>query len=574
MPICRSWFHPVTIENHTLRLVLPLNCTVAFFIGKGDQHYFETSVFLIYNMSIPILTDYFTIRCQENDITDSTKRQIQPRQYPVQPRVSIRYDSIVRQRLENYTLQTKKNTTVDEYNVLILGVDSVSRLHFERLMPKTYRYLTHELNGIVLKGYNVLGDGTPQQVIPMLTGYKEQELPSTLLRIKNSSFVDVYPFIWKDFERNGYVTAYAEDRMEYGTYTLRLRGFKNNPTDHYMPPFYLMKSTMALLYKKTTHCVGSETPLELFLSYLKTFWKSYENNKKFYFGFFKMYTHDNYNMGQIGDNDLYKLLKHLRDTGELEKTIVSLMTDHGSRASDIRSTPQGKLEERLPFMSFILPSQFRQKYPHAYKALKANVDRFTTPFDIYATLKSLLNMKNLGNQGQIKQRSISLFDYVPVERTCDDINLEPHWCSCLEWKPVDITDELVQTAVKHIVEYINEILLEANSLCQRLYLDGVENVVMHKPNTALVTFSGSRDKDGRVPHYDIRNAVNSIMFYQITFKTKPNQAVYEATTQYLIKSKKFTTDYEHISRINRYESQAHCVEQTLSHLRKFCYCVS
>ena len=32
------------------------------------------------------------------------------------------------------------------------------------------RYLKEELNGKVLNGYNIVGDGTPQAITPMLTG--------------------------------------------------------------------------------------------------------------------------------------------------------------------------------------------------------------------------------------------------------------------------------------------------------------------------------------------------------------------------------------------------------------------
>jgi len=44
-------------------------------------------------------------------------------------------------------------------NVLVLGLDSVSRLAFMRTLPKSYEYLTDSLGAVVLKGYNIVGDG-------------------------------------------------------------------------------------------------------------------------------------------------------------------------------------------------------------------------------------------------------------------------------------------------------------------------------------------------------------------------------------------------------------------------------
>lgn len=55
-------------------------------------------------------------------------------------------------------------------NVLMFGFDSISRHTFTRKLPKSYEYLTKELDAFILEGYNIVGDGTPQALIPILTG--------------------------------------------------------------------------------------------------------------------------------------------------------------------------------------------------------------------------------------------------------------------------------------------------------------------------------------------------------------------------------------------------------------------
>ena len=125
------------------------------------------------------------------------------------------------------------------YNVLILGFDSLSRNAFMRKMPKTYAYLLQELDAIVLQGYNIVGDGTPQALIPLLTGFTELELPEVRKRMSNSQNVDVYPMLWKEFRRHGYVTSFNEDIPNVGTFTYRLNGFEKQPVDHYMRSLYL-----------------------------------------------------------------------------------------------------------------------------------------------------------------------------------------------------------------------------------------------------------------------------------------------------------------------------------------------
>jgi hypothetical protein len=416
-----------------------------------------------------------------------------------------------------------------------------------------------------------LGDGTPAQIIPMLTGMQEMELPSTLHRDKNSSFVNVYPFIWNKYRNRGYVTGYAEDGPHIGIWTLRLKGFDQTPTDHYMLPFYRLPATRTLLYTRNSYCIGNQTSLELFLSYIRQFWTSYPKDNKFFFGFFKQYTHDNYAAGSLADAPIFDLLRTLRESGQLERTVVILMTDHGARFSAARLTPQGKVEERLPFMSFILPPSFRQKYPRAVDALRTNVNRLTTPFDVYATLLSLLNMNKASstNNIDVTQRAISLFNVIPAQRTCDHLKLAPHWCSCLQWQTVNVNDIKIKQAAKHIVNYINQLLSAVSqSLCHPLILDSLRSAQMYRPNK---NFSASVGRGVRVlAHW---SKASDVVFYQITFETKPNGAVYEATTRYTSQTGSFSTDHTHISRLNAYKSSADCIVRSYSHLRKFCFCI-
>ena len=118
-------------------------------------------------------------------------------------------------------------------NVLMFGFDSMSRMMFMRKFPKSYEKLK-SLGSIVLEGYNILGDGTPQAIIPLMTGWyilrellylftskwspkpniyivilgkTELELPETRKRMgSKANFVNIYPFIWNDYRKFGYAT--------------------------------------------------------------------------------------------------------------------------------------------------------------------------------------------------------------------------------------------------------------------------------------------------------------------------------------------------------------------------------
>lgn len=99
-------------------------------------------------------------------------------------------------------------------SVLMWGHDSLSRNMFIRKLPISFDFLKNKLGGTVVEGYNIVGDGTPQALIPILTGQTESELPETRKSHGQSAkFVDVYPFLWKEFRRNGYLTGKSKFQL-------------------------------------------------------------------------------------------------------------------------------------------------------------------------------------------------------------------------------------------------------------------------------------------------------------------------------------------------------------------------
>ncbi len=139
-PKCESWFYPIIIENYNVRLVVPdIDCDAIFYLGQGDRSYRKIPIRLIYNLNIPLLSDYLTIQCE-----DPKKKNF----YPKLPYASIHYNPTIRQRLENIPKQVND----DNFNLLVIGLDSISRLQFQRMLPQTYEYLIEQLNAIVLKG--------------------------------------------------------------------------------------------------------------------------------------------------------------------------------------------------------------------------------------------------------------------------------------------------------------------------------------------------------------------------------------------------------------------------------------
>ena len=121
-----------------------MNCTALFYLGEGDRRYEKVPIKLVHNLLIPLLSDYFTIQCAEQMKHNSPAAK--EKLYPSLPYASIHFNPTVRQRLSSVKKQ------YDDFNVLVLGLDSISRLQFQRMLPETFDYVTNVMNGIVLKG--------------------------------------------------------------------------------------------------------------------------------------------------------------------------------------------------------------------------------------------------------------------------------------------------------------------------------------------------------------------------------------------------------------------------------------
>lgn len=313
------------------------------------------------------------------------------------------------------------------------------------MLPKSYEYMVKQ-GFIVQKGYNIVGDGTPQALLPILTGKKETELPESRRGFPNASFVDVFPWIWKQYKKAGYVTQWAEDMQSIGTFQLRMLGFKQPPVDHYMRVFYLEAERYYNRFRRL--CLGSISRHKNMINWVKEFFLAYEKKPKFSFIFHSEASHNYNNPLALLDDDLLDFLKHLKSSGVMDSTILLFMSDHGVRVSDLRQYSQGKLEERLPFFSIKMPKDFQEKYPEAMRNLRLNSRKLTTPFDINETLKNILKfdyeeIKSSARNDGKKQwdpmpRGISLFKSIPEERSCKDASIEAHWCSCLDWIDVDV----------------------------------------------------------------------------------------------------------------------------------------
>lgn len=250
-------------------------------------------------------------------------------------------------------------------DVALIMFDSTSAANFRRKLPSTLEYLTKDLNSVLLQGETIVGDGTTAQLSALLTGIAEQQQPEARRsKFFSSQSVDKWRWIFRDFKQKGYATLFSEDSPRFSTFNYRLHGFKDPPTQHYARPFWLEVDKMIDGY-----CIGSRASHNISLEYVLSFFRAYKDKPKFALAMHAVISHDDTNTIGYVDDDLKNILQTLEKEAFLDSTLLIIFADHGSRFSELRKTIQGKLEERLPFMSITAPKWFSEQYPDLFSNL-------------------------------------------------------------------------------------------------------------------------------------------------------------------------------------------------------------
>ncbi|KAJ8299470.1 hypothetical protein KUTeg_023530 [Tegillarca granosa] len=477
-----------------------------------------------------------------------------------------------------------EDETADKYSVLLFGVDSLSRLAAIRSLPKTMSYLQKSLNAYILKGYNKVHESTLDNLFSLLSGKTLEEIPKE--HQGNSS---AYPLIWKEYHRQGYRTLYAEDWPELHTFSTRGRRFYSRPVDHYMRPYFLgmrllqpipyyLSLSLTYLESKTLRfskysnlCYGNRPTHRIVSDYHRQFIKAYKNKLTFSFSFISQLAHDFVNFFELADEDIFEFFKSLKEGGYLENSFIFFFGDHGHRYDRIRNTVIGRIEDRMPLMSVVIPEKIKQRYPNIHFTLLNNSKKLISNFDIHETLKDILdsNFKEEKFSQTKRNGHLSLLKDIPADRTCTEASIAEEYCACYSAKKVNTNNSLISTIASFVLKSINDKLKEERTKCAKLRL----SVIL----TAEKIVSSSQRHFGRESEEDKYNFLNFFMKpdmdnkqrYRVTFRASPGGGIFETTVLYN-EDNKLINIAGNIFRTNRYGNQSHCIQN--KELKPFCLC--
>ncbi|XP_023241503.1 uncharacterized protein LOC111639791 [Centruroides sculpturatus] len=440
--------------------------------------------------------------------------------------------------------------------VFVLVIESMSRLNMIRHMPKTYSYLNDVMKAETLKGLTKVADNSFPNMIALLTGRKVRMVPQELAGNESAGPYDHWPFIWKNFKKEGYVTALTEDDPGFTILNYLAKGCLRQPTDFYPRPLWLASFQSPLLKMSSEFCLGNIPTYTILFQWIKEFIIKHSRELYFLFSFYIAVTHNNFNNAQYLDGDVRHLLGQLNENGYFRNAVVIVMGDHGNRYGSILTTSIGRIEERMPLFSVSIPSALEERHPHLRTYLKKNSERLTTWLDVHSMLMDIVK-STYEESPPIhvwNTRGYSVWRMeIPINRTCETAGIPENHCVCQTEAIIPPDDPRCLEASDVLVNHLNRLLEVVRPFCAQLSLRKLLQAAVILPRKHIV------QKEG----YELK--------MRILVSLAPSDAVVEALMQKTAWSKEFRVVGD-VSRLNKYGNQSSCIQHR--EMRKFCYCKS
>ncbi|XP_059160877.1 uncharacterized protein LOC131944338 [Physella acuta] len=477
------------------------------------------------------------------------------------------YHALIPRREDFSKVKLKKRLKMfqpkETLNVVMIGMDGVSRYQYMRSMNLTYNFLMKELNSFDMTMYTQIGINTFPNLLPLLTGYNATEVGEWW---DKSTTNDQFDLIWDDYRKAGYKTLYTEDQPSIGSFHYHKKGFQAPPTLYYNHPVCIAMEKDKEFRRFGYNCAGSQPEINFHLNYVQRLLDTYPDSPIFALLFHNTLTHNDMTKSKMVDEHTFEFYNTLRKKGYLNNTLLITFSDHGPRWGPIRSTLHGMVESRAPYAILTFPKWFLDKYPDVETNLKTNTKRLTTHYDVHATLQDLLYFKASGIVPLTpRKHGTSLFNVIPESRTCEDIPISMEFCLCNQAQLNKVTFSF-NTTTKFGEVIVKKINGKRNAkMCVELKLEKVLQIVK-------IT----------LPHVSKQD----YHLYKVKIETAPGKAIYEGTV-YTAKDDKESLvqhlgDYlakgntknirmgESVDRFTFYAGQADCEEDAT--VKPYCYC--
>lgn len=200
-------------------------------------------------------------------------------------------------------------------NVILAGVDSVSKLNFLRHFTRTRAFLKETMHPFSMRGY------TKSAIIPSQPrSYAYRPFCGTLLQWIDGANVFLR-WHWSYLEE-GYRTFYAEDNHNIGTFNYLKRGFYDPPTDYYLRTLLLAMEQSPNKEYTPDICVNSQLETAFIYDYLEKFITIMDTRPYIAFAMVSKITHDIPNFASYADEPTFHMLEDLWNMGALNNSVL------------------------------------------------------------------------------------------------------------------------------------------------------------------------------------------------------------------------------------------------------------
>jgi hypothetical protein len=280
------------------------------------------------------------------------------------------------------------NSTPYSNNILILYIDSVSRVNSLRQLKKTLKFFEKFMN---YKGVSHKKKASEQfhsfqffkyYTFKFCTSYN---FPLLFYgRARNRNIVKITKYL----KENGYITGYSSDTC-YKDNTRTLHNLTNE--EIYDHQFIICDPNNESINSISIRCLYGKQTIEHLLEYGNQFWRKYKDNRKF----FLVVSNDGHEgtleVVKYDDNILFNFINNLFNDNLLNNTSIFLLSDHGDKMPSIYYPYDFyRIEGQLPMLYMIINDRKNISYEKQYKYIYKNQQTFITAYDIYNTIGNLI----------------------------------------------------------------------------------------------------------------------------------------------------------------------------------------
>ena len=342
---------------------------------------------------------------------------------------------------KNETLINERNIKAKDNevifnNIIVIFIDTLSRAHINRKLPKLKSWLEKfmkydskdNINYQFLK-YHSLGVHTLLNLKPFIFGDS----------VLSSNGVNILKYM----KEKGYITAQADNYCGTKPYQLRSNSFDHSNVtfeyfDHELislfcdPNYYIYKNPFPINKGPGSflrRCLYGYDTFHYVFEYSKLFWRTYKGNRR-YLRLTSMDSHEGTGeLISLMEDTLVEFLDDLYKNGELKDTALIIFSDHGNHMSPHLSLMPGddvEIEKIMPFFFFLIPKKNNNNQndlilDEYYENLYKNQQSLVTSYDIHDTLIHIIFNEGDQDKAPYSKNGNSLF--YPINnknRTCDN----------------------------------------------------------------------------------------------------------------------------------------------------------